>query len=251
VLKIFNKIRKQLLDENRTGRYLKYALGEIFLVMVGILLALQVNTWNNNREFKKEELKIMKSLHKEFSKNLIKFDIAFEFHIKRKEGIETIMSIESRELSLDSLRSLIRRVNNNYTFNPYQGIYNSIINSGKIELISNELLKERISSLQDLIIDYQEEENMAFNFARRGLHPVFLTKTIFDNFSFYRGNNEIPTSELIRIKEKFIKLVESDEYESAVIFLDAYMTSIFKEGPILREEMISIIDLLELEIENN
>ena len=71
----FNKIRKQLLIENNTGRYFKYAIGEIILVMIGILLALQVNTWNNNRELKKEEFKVMKSLHQEFSENLIKFDL--------------------------------------------------------------------------------------------------------------------------------------------------------------------------------
>ncbi len=49
MINVFNKIRKQLLDENKTGRYLKYAIGEIVLVMIGILLALQVNNWNQNR----------------------------------------------------------------------------------------------------------------------------------------------------------------------------------------------------------
>ena len=251
MIKLFNKMRKQLLDENKTGRYFKYAIGEIVLVMIGILLALQVNTWNQNRQLQKEEVQIMKSLHKEFSKNLVKFDNAYKFHNNRKQGIETIMSIEARELSTDSLRLLLRSVNNNYTFNPFQGNYNSIISSGKIELISNDLLKERISSLQDLIIDYQEEENMAFNFATRGLHPIFLTNAIFDNYSYYKGNAEISISELSRIKEKFIRLIESNEYESAVIFLDAFMISIFIEGPILREEMIAIINLLESEIEKH
>ena len=58
MIKFFSKIKKQMFDENKTGRYLKYAIGEIVLVMIGILLALQVNTWNNNREFKKEKLKV-------------------------------------------------------------------------------------------------------------------------------------------------------------------------------------------------
>ena len=82
MINVFNKIRKQLLDENKTGRYLKYAIGEIVLVMIGILLALQVNNWNQNRALKKEELKIMKSLHQEFSENLVKFDKAYKIHFK-------------------------------------------------------------------------------------------------------------------------------------------------------------------------
>ncbi|PWK20615.1 hypothetical protein [Xanthomarina spongicola] len=50
MIKFFNKILKQLLDENKTGRYLKFTIGEIILLIVGVLLALQVNNWNNNRE---------------------------------------------------------------------------------------------------------------------------------------------------------------------------------------------------------
>ena len=55
MIKLFRKIRQNLLSEGKTGSYLKYAVGEIILVMIGILLALQVNNWNDNR-ISKEEL---------------------------------------------------------------------------------------------------------------------------------------------------------------------------------------------------
>ncbi len=50
MIKFFRQIRQQLLSENKTGKYLKYAIGEIILVMIGILLALQVNNWNEIRK---------------------------------------------------------------------------------------------------------------------------------------------------------------------------------------------------------
>lgn len=50
MIKFFRKIRYDLMDKNKTGKYLKYAIGEIILVMIGILLALQVNTWNEKRK---------------------------------------------------------------------------------------------------------------------------------------------------------------------------------------------------------
>ena len=54
MIKFFRKIRQNLLSEGKTGKYFKYAIGEIVLVMIGILLALQVNNWN--QRLKNEEL---------------------------------------------------------------------------------------------------------------------------------------------------------------------------------------------------
>ncbi len=238
-----------MLIENKTGRYLKYAIGEIILVMIGILLALQVNTWNNNRELKKEEFKVMKSLHQEFSENLIKFDSAYKFHLRRKKSIETVLSINLESISTDSLLLLYKRVNRNYTFDPFQGIYNSVINSGKIELISNDKLKNKIARIQDLLIDYQEEEHDTKNTAIQKLFP-FLLKQPLVRFNYKSDNKEI-TTESIQIKENYIKILQSQEYNNIVMHLSAWMSSIFIEGPILRKEMVSIINLLESETEKH
>jgi predicted permease len=50
MIKFFRKIRKNMLTENKFSKYLIYAIGEIALVMIGILLILQVNNWNKNQE---------------------------------------------------------------------------------------------------------------------------------------------------------------------------------------------------------
>lgn len=251
MIKFFSKIRKQLLDQNKMGKYLKYAIGEIVLVMIGILLALQVNTWNNDRQLKKEELQIMKSLHKEFRTNLVKFDEKFEAHIKKRESIETIMSINPRGFSTDSLYTLIRRVNNTPTFDPFQGIYNSTISSGKIELISNELLKGRVSGYQDLLKDYQDSEDAVVKFLTENLHKYLLSEGVIGNYQFFRTKVKVSKEEEQRIKEKFVSLIESDRYESHLIFSDAFVNSVFIKGAMLREEMVTIISLLESEIKKH
>ncbi len=250
MIKIFNRIRKQLLDENKTGRYLKYAIGEIVLVMIGILLALQVNTWNQNRQLQKEELKVMKSLHNEFSENLVMFDRVYKIHLNRKKSIETIMSIEPKTVSHDSLTSLVGTVNSNYTFDPFQGIYNSIISSGKIELISNDSLKQSISRFQDILTDYQEEETGAMNFVQNNLYP-FQIDYLKMNFNAIHSLYERTEEENIRGKNDLVRLIESDKYENLLTYVYGHMIDTFVEGPILREEMISIINLLESEIEKH
>ena len=55
MIKIFRKIRQNLLMENKTSKYFKYAIGEILLVVIGILIALQINNWNEKR-LKQEQL---------------------------------------------------------------------------------------------------------------------------------------------------------------------------------------------------
>lgn len=173
-----------MINENRLSKYLKYAVGEIILVMIGILLALQVNTWNTNRELKKEEQKILKSLHQEFDKNLNMLDTAYEFHLSRRHCIETIIDIDPTPVSLDSLRTLLMCTQRNYTYDAFQGIYNSVINSGKIGLVSNDLLKDKISGFQDLLLDYQEDEDGTKQFAFETLHKYVVSEGIFDNYNF-------------------------------------------------------------------
>ncbi len=239
------------METGKTSKYLKYAIGEIILVMIGILLALQVNTWNNNRELKKEELKMMKSLHKEFSKNIVKFDKKFKQHLIKKESINTIMSIDANLFTIDSLWSLFSEVHDSPTFDPYQGIYNSMINSGRIELISNELLKEKVSGFKDVQIDFREDEDNVRTFISENLHKIELFEKTFDNYAFLAKKAKISTEERERIKKKYIKLIESESYESQLVFLDGWLKDVLIAGPELRNEMVLIVKLLEQEIEKH
>ena len=61
--------------ENKTGKYFKYAIGEILLVVIGILFALQINQWNENRKENNALKTLTENLNNEFQKNLKELDI--------------------------------------------------------------------------------------------------------------------------------------------------------------------------------
>jgi len=63
MIKFFRNIRQNLLAEGKTSKYLKYAIGEIILVVIGILIALQINNWNENRKANIEEQRILETLY--------------------------------------------------------------------------------------------------------------------------------------------------------------------------------------------
>tara|TARA_R110002111_G_scaffold204953_2_gene269632 strand:- start:1280 stop:2002 length:723 start_codon:yes stop_codon:yes gene_type:complete len=62
MIKFFRKTRYNLMEKNKKGKYLKYAIGEIILVVIGILIALQINNWNENRKLKNNEKIILTDL---------------------------------------------------------------------------------------------------------------------------------------------------------------------------------------------
>jgi len=59
MIKFFRKIRQKTLTENKFGKYLTYAIGEIILVVIGILIAIQINDWNNNRIEKESDSQLI------------------------------------------------------------------------------------------------------------------------------------------------------------------------------------------------
>ncbi|CAN0605597.1 unnamed protein product, partial [Ectocarpus sp. 12 AP-2014] len=69
MIKFFRKIRQNLLSESKFSKYLIYAIGEIILVVIGILIALQINNWNEKQKEEKSELLILKTLQKDFIEN--------------------------------------------------------------------------------------------------------------------------------------------------------------------------------------
>ncbi|MGB5481605.1 MAG: DUF6090 family protein, partial [Eudoraea sp.] len=62
MIKFFRKIRQNLLMENKTGKYFKYAIGEIVLVVIGILIALQINNWNESSKQRIEEVRLLEKV---------------------------------------------------------------------------------------------------------------------------------------------------------------------------------------------
>ena len=75
MIKLFNNIRKSLIAEGKTINYLKYAIGEIVLVVIGILIALQVNNWNEDRQGKKFEHEILSLINKNLEQDSIALSI--------------------------------------------------------------------------------------------------------------------------------------------------------------------------------
>ena len=136
MIKFFRRIRQQLLSENHFSKYLFYAFGEILLVMVGILLALQVNNWNNQRKDDRLAQQYLMSL-KEDAQNNIK---ALEGYIQRAENyVHKVADFQDRKgvniskIDLDSI-GIMRQ-----TYFLKTDTYQEIIANGHLKLLPEDI----------------------------------------------------------------------------------------------------------------
>jgi Family of unknown function (DUF6090) len=146
MIKFFRKIRYDLIEKNKTGKYLKYAIGEIILVMIGILLALQVNTWNESRKnlILEEEFKIGLKKDLKRDKENIEFCILnIEHNILAHNLLTTQLpvSYEANKKSLDSLFKVLMQPL--VSFFPVSGTFDTAISSGNISNFSDKKLIEK------------------------------------------------------------------------------------------------------------
>lgn len=81
MIKFFRKIRYKLLSENKRSRYVKYAIGEIILVVIGILIALQINTWNEGRKARALEIELLENLRKDLTLDTLDINFNLKYHL--------------------------------------------------------------------------------------------------------------------------------------------------------------------------
>ena len=164
MIKFFRKIRQNLLMENKTGKYFKYAIGEIILVMIGILLALQVNNWNQQRMAAQKEQLLLEALHDEFLENKAQFENVIATHERALKSTQYVIAqfpIDPKRIDLKTFKEKLDGWGSSYTFNPSQGVIRSLVNTSSFELISNTELRRLLVSWEDVLADYQEEEDLA------------------------------------------------------------------------------------------
>jgi len=134
---------------SRTVNYLKYAIGEIVLVMIGILLALQINNWNETQKMNKWEHRFLIDLKSELESNLSQLE-TIDTGQKRVGNacieLKTLIKIATikDKSKIDSIYSL---TNYQTTFFPTTGVYDSGLSVGKIENLNNSKLKYAIMNL--------------------------------------------------------------------------------------------------------
>lgn len=196
MIKFFRKIRQNLLSDGKTGKYLKYAIGEIFLVVIGILIAVQINNWNENRRLKTQELKILLDFRESLMADALYRSNSRKVYDKARKSMNYLIAYLEKDLPYkDSLKYHFANIaidwGLSYDFSTYEALKSKDLN-----LISNTKLRS------DIISYYRYAENLATNFTNRYSDNLDnASRTIFSKHfdQMWSGRIDNPQSEMTPI----------------------------------------------------
>lgn len=153
-MKLFRKTRKKLIGNGKLGKYLAYAVGEVLLVMIGILLALQVNTWSANSREDKSRLQSYQKIKLQLEEDISVLQGNKKYNKRYLDQYQFAVSvIEDNDRSkIDTLAGITLNLTKYSDFHKESTIYETLVNSGEIKLLKNDEIVNKIQRLEELYI---------------------------------------------------------------------------------------------------
>jgi hypothetical protein len=202
MLKVFRKFRQKLLTQSRATKYLAYAVGEIVLVVIGILIALQINNLNEERKTNAKEESILATIHTEFLANKIQFNTVVAFHqnaYTASTKLVEMFPIDLNTANLDTISSYLWDATYFYTFNPSESSITSITSTSSFDIIKNDSLREILIGWKDMVGDFREDEKSGVEFYNSMLGP-FLSKNLDYEFNLKDSRNNLKVLESLEFE---------------------------------------------------
>lgn len=164
MIPFFRQLRQNLLYENRISKYLLYAIGEILLVVIGILIALQVDNWNTQNKQALELRESLLNLQDELDENIEYLEdeiIDFDTELSELESaIKSFNDLSDNEHSLSEINGVLFRFQR-VAFVPLrENAYRKLIESGTVDFIANDSLKRELIRME-YAFSYFEREKLS------------------------------------------------------------------------------------------
>lgn len=250
MINFFRKIRKRFLIENQFNKYVVYAIGEIILVVIGILIALQINNWNEERKIRQSEQEILQNLNydlisnKERLHNILK-KRRKEFH----SGIYalTLFNTDVSNIPEQKLDSILADIEMSWTFEASDGTIKSLISSGKLDHIQNEKLKSLLSSFEGEVVNATQEVFSLQSLLNQRLWPAIDGKINSSNrIRNIEAYKDFPVGSYTSDYNWFFMNREMEDVISNIL---SWKKSIIDDEEKLKEQVERMLRIIEDELE--
>lgn len=232
-MKLFKNLRKTFIKEGNIKRYLLYAIGEIFLVMIGISLAFQVSNWNDRRIKDNTEVRYYQNIKGQIKDDvvLIKEQINFNNYYLTEFKFANQIIESNNQSKIDTLGLIVRDLTQYSDFDKKGNIYETLVNSGEIKLLRNHKIVSHIRMLEEKYNYANRMENIHYDAMMKHVIPAI--KSII---KFSDGSVQQPEQ------------LYSYEFQNLVISLIQVMTEKDKVYHEILDEVNTITNLINTEL---
>ncbi len=252
MIKFFRKIRQRLLSENKFSRYLIYAIGEIILVVIGILIALQINNWNEQRKIQDNQEKYLINLKREAFNNLEAVNLAINFAETTNLWQTKIFKLIDGNQDTITENFISKAFGAvflfTFCFNYENSVLSELKTSGDLKNINNDSLRKYLIALEPLVLEIQgQEQNViqSFKDCSQYIKMNGSIRTITDKYDAMVGLG-IPKSS--NFDSSNIDLLSKDEFENNLLLYTGTTGNLaFNHYPHLEFHLKKIIEIIELE----
>ena len=251
MLKVFNQIRKDLIKRKKVEQYLLYALGEIILVVIGILIALWINNLNEERILRDRESRYLIGLRNEFQSNKHRLMALLEQNQRNYEGAQKIVAlIANKDIVEESEFSQVMYLTfaGDIAFNANNSVLIEMINSGSLKDVRNISLRKQLTTWMATLDDIRRQEE-DLKLQREKVLDIMRTenyslRTLLDQSGISVSELQIPE----RTSHKSnLALLESTSFENNVLM---FMLTTLATGQNHYEPLLADIDTI-LDLINN
>ena len=213
MIKFFRKIRYNLMEQNKTGKYLKYAIGEIILVVIGILIALSINNWNEKKQAQNKMVNNFQNLIEDLESNKLQLSNLIERRLEVSEGAGFLIDNYENQIQINENEfiALLYPVLSERNFEINRNGIDKVIASSAFEL-------EQMESIRDLIKSYLQISNtlnvfeIKENSAVENMEMITAGNGYFRTvWKTFRKNRFTTTTEYNNPHFDFLKIMENDE----------------------------------------
>jgi len=224
--------------DNKTGKYFKYAIGEIILVVIGILIALSINNWNQARKLKIKETVYLNGLKSDFEQSKRALNRVIKKTDRVYKTVDTLIALiknNGMELTLKQIDTLSGGSTGFTVFMPSEGVINDIIGSGKLDMIQNDILRRKIASWEAELRMIREYEKLGRE--ESGKYADHISKY----FDMANGKYGKPGF-LNEMRAEFLKDNIMTNYMTGIYGSSLTLNELYSEKSLELDSLITIID---------
>ena len=235
MLNYFKEVRNKLVKEGNLRKYIAYAIGEIVIVVAGILLALYLNNWNQERTDKKLEIQYYQSMNNQLKEdlNIILGEINYNQNYLNQFFYAKNLILLNDKSKIDTLGNIAVNMVRFSDFRRKSNIYQTLINSGEIIKINNYRITERLQSLEETYTYINRLEENHSSIILSQIIPDIRQRIQFDPLK-------------VENPESLFEYQFQNNFEILIILM-LEKSEIYKRA---KEEISSIIDLIDQELKN-